>query len=156
MQTLHENDTTPLSISQLNNDNPNIRAALLMHHFRQNRSSPEISSKQTGYQYFRYIVGSISVGKDMLDKTTSTGDSNPPSKKHTRSTPTNQPAQQTSTENSNKATDTQPSHSFQTNSSNTSHDAAKPPPRQKTSPRELKLSKMSSAFTNSDSRFSSA
>jgi len=62
MQTLHENDTT-LSISQLNNDNPNIRAALLMHHFRQNRSSPEISSKQTGYQYFRYIVGSISVGK---------------------------------------------------------------------------------------------
>jgi len=27
MQTLHENDTT-LSISQLNNDNPNIRAAL--------------------------------------------------------------------------------------------------------------------------------
>jgi len=41
-------------------------------------------------------------------------------------------------------------------SSNTSHDAAKPPPRQKTSPRELKLSKMSSAFTNSDSRFSSA
>jgi len=80
MQTLHENDTT-LSISQLNNDNPNIRAALLMHHFRQNRSSPEISSKQTGYQYFRYIVGSISVGKDMLDKTTSTGDSNPPSKK---------------------------------------------------------------------------
>jgi len=134
----------------------NIRAALLMHHFRQNRSSPEISSKQTGYQYFRYIVGSISVGKDMLDKTTSTGDSNPPSKKHSRSTPTNQPAQQTSTENSNKATDTQPSHSFQTNSSNTSHDAAKPPPRQKTSPRELKLSKMSSAFTNSDSRFSSA
>jgi len=115
MQTLHENDTT-LSISQLNNDNPNIRAALLMHHFRQNRSSPEISSKQTGYQYFRYIVGSISVGKDMLDKTTSTGDSNPPSKKHSRSTPTNQPAQQTSTENSNKATDTQPSHSFQTNS----------------------------------------
>jgi len=92
----------------------------------------------------------------MLDKNNQYWRFEPTIEKHSRSTPTNQPAQQTSTENSNKATDTQPSHSFQTNSSNTSHDAAKPPPRQKTSPRELKLSKMSSAFTNSDSRFSSA
>lgn len=41
--------------------------------------------------------------KTCSTKTTSTGDSNPPSKKHSRSTPTNQPAQQTSTENSKQS-----------------------------------------------------
>lgn len=67
IQTLYENDTK-LDIPYIKNDNPNIRAALLMYHFRQNGLSSETSPKQAGYTYFRSTIDSITVGKEMLDK----------------------------------------------------------------------------------------
>lgn len=69
MQTLYENNTT-LGTHQLQHDNPNVRAALLMYHYRHNNPSPNLNSDvdQTGHQYIKSTIDSITVGKEMLDK----------------------------------------------------------------------------------------